>query len=183
MVIVTLADLNARSQETSSTPPQNYAAQNTKQSRNRQVGKDEQPHVCATAELRCQLQALDKALSDIQPGHCNQSDIANITDAFCNEVDNASVPEVCTSYVNGRMYVNGSEELYLALKGLRVPHLIPNLYTEAFKTVLAGRYHVNNDVYLDTFSTMRNYLRELDRLCETDLEGKFARLEDQGTFL
>jgi len=77
------------------------------------------------------------------------------------------------------MYVNGSEELYLALKGLWVPHLIPNLYAEAFKAVLAGRYHVNNDAYLDTFSTIRNYLRELDRLCETDLEGKFVRLEDQ----
>ena len=162
MVIVTLADLHARDQETSSTPAQNHATPNPKQSQSRQVS--------STAGLRRQLQALDKALSNIQPGHCNEADIANITEA-------------CKSYHDGRTYVNGSEELWLMLRKLWAPQFIPNIYTEAFMALLAGRYHVNNDKYDDSFSTVRDYLGRLDCACETDLEGKLARLEDQGTIL
>ena len=162
MAIVTLADLHARDQETSSTPPQNHATPNSKQSQSRQVS--------TTAELRRQLQALDKVLSNIQPGHYNEADIANITEA-------------CKSYHDGRTYVNGSEELWLMLRKLWAPQCIPNVYTEAFMALLAGRYHVNNDRYVDSFSTVRGYLGRLDYACETDLKGKFVRLEDQGTIL
>ena len=162
MAIVTLADLHARDQETLSTPAQNHATPNPKQSQSRQVS--------STAGLRRQLQALDKALSNIQPGHCNEADLANITEA-------------CKSYHDGRTYVNGSEELWLMLRKLWAPQFIPNIYTEAFMALLAGRYHVNNDKYVDSFSTVRDYLGRLDCACETDLEGKLARLEDQGTVL
>ena len=114
------------------------------------------------------------AISRIRPENHDQADIATITSA-CQ-----------TRPFEETVYVAGSEIFYLVVKGLARPHIIADVYAEAYKHVLQGRPYVNNYNLsgcrgIDcVFSDVRTVLGDIDRVCDTNLEGAFAKLEERG---
>jgi hypothetical protein len=160
MAIYTLADLPTSRARSSSIPRQCHRIAEAER-------KEERFSVPKAVQLKLRLQALDQALSH-EAG---------------SAVDIDTTADACQS----RLYVAGSEELYLAVKGLSRPDLIPDVYVEAYQTALQGRHYVNNYKVTDvrkgvdpTFSEIRAVLGDIDRVCETGLEGAFSRLEMKG---
>jgi hypothetical protein len=168
MAIYTLADLSTPGPRSSSIPRQYHRIAEAER-------HEERFSVTDAVHLKLKLQALDKALSSISHQDCGQVDFDKIIDACCSRPFHETV------------YVAGSEEFYLVVKGLSRPDLIPIVFVEAYKAVLQGRHHVNRYKVSDfkkgvdpTFSDIRALLGEIDRVCETDLQGAFARLEARG---
>ncbi|KAH7356285.1 hypothetical protein BKA66DRAFT_248456 [Pyrenochaeta sp. MPI-SDFR-AT-0127] len=124
--------------------------------------------------LKLQLQALDNALASTCPGRHGQVDMKKIIDACRSRPFHEAV------------YVDGSEAFYLVVKTLSRPDLIPNVYIQAYMSAIHGRPYVNEYNVSDfnkgvdpTFSEIRVLLGSIDRLCETDLQGAYQRLEDE----
>ncbi|KAG9193512.1 hypothetical protein G6011_03547 [Alternaria panax] len=130
--------------------------------------------VTDAVHLKLKLQALDRAVSSMDPEKRDQADMASVTSA-CQ-----------TRPFEEAVYVAGSEEFYLVVKGLPRPHLVADVYAEAYKNVLQGRPYVNNYNLsgcrgIDcVFSDVRTVLGDVDRVCATNLQGAFAKLEERG---
>jgi hypothetical protein len=168
MAIYTLADMHARNQRSSSIPRQYH----------RLGGAQRQDHrfsVADAVQLKLKLQALDRALSGTFTDQSYEHVMANI-----NEALHLQPPP-------GTVYVAGSEEFFLIVKSVSRPDLIPSVFAEASEAMLQGRPYVNRYNVSDfkkgvdpTFSEIRRLLPDIDRACETDLDGAVARLEAQG---
>ncbi|KAH8641481.1 hypothetical protein IG631_04422 [Alternaria alternata] len=167
MRVHTIHDLNARNP----TPPSNPFLTPTVTDAERRFSRFS---VTDAVHLKLKLQALDNAVSRIRPENHDQADIATITSA-CQ-----------TRPFEETVYVAGSEMFYLVVKGLARPHIIADVYAEAYKHVLQGRPYVNNYNLsgcrgIDcVFSDVRTVLGDIDRVCDTNLEGAFAKLEERG---
>ena len=169
MAICTLADLQARSQRSSSIPRHYHRIAEAER-------RDERFSVADAAQLKLKLQALDKVMSGMMlPEHSHELDMNKITEATRSQSS------------RGTVYVAGSEEFYLVVKPVSRPDLIPDVYAEACKTMLRGTPYVNRYDVSDftkgvdpIFSEIRCLLPEIDRVCETDLGGAVARLEARG---
>lgn len=168
MAICTLADLQARSQRSSSIPRHYHRIAEAER-------RDERFSVADAAQLKLRLQALDKVMSAMQPEHSHALDMNKITEATRSQSS-------C-----GTVYVAGSEEVYLVVKPVSRADLIPNVCAEACKTMLRGTPYVNRYDVSDftkgvdpTFSEIKRLLPDIDRVCETDLGGAVARLEARG---
>jgi hypothetical protein len=167
MNIHTIHDLNARNP----TPPSDtYQPQRIADADRRLLRFS----VTDAVHLKLKLQALDNAVSSIHPEKHDEADIASITNA-CQERP-----------FEETVYVAGSEEFYLVVKGLPRPHIIADVYAEAYKNVLQGKPYVNNYNLTGSrgtcciFSEVRTVLGDIDRVCDTNLEGAFAKLEERG---
>lgn len=139
------------------------------------IAREERFSVTEAVHLKLKLQALDNALSSTNLRDHGTVDMKRITDACQSRPFHETV------------YVDGSEEFYLLVKGISRPDLVPNVYIDAYKAVLQRRPHVNEYRVSDftkgvdpTFSEIRVLLGRIDDLCETDLEGAFNRLDDRG---
>jgi hypothetical protein len=161
MVIRTIHDLNAQPAPSPSGPP-------------KLVGDAERSPLPEAVHLKLRLQALDRAVSSIRPERYGQADIAKIDNA-CKTPPPA-----------GTVYVAGSEEFYLVVKGLTQPQAIADVCAEAYKDVLRGRPYVNKYKLsgwtgpISVFSEIQPLLPDIDRVCDTDLESAFARLKEAG---
>jgi hypothetical protein len=125
--------------------------------------------------LKLQLQALDNALSNIRSEDYSDVTVDKIIDACQSRPFHETV------------YVAGSEEFYLLVKGLSRADLIPHVYAQACISLLHGRHYANEFKVSDfnrgvdpTFSEIRPLLGDIDRVCETDLSATITRLEDAG---
>lgn len=141
------------------------------------VAREERFSVTDAVHLKVKLQALDNALSSISIADQRRFDIKKVTDACQSRPFHETV------------YVDGSEEFHLLVKGISRPDLIPDVYLQAYKTVLEGRPYLNEYSVSDfkkgvdpTFSEIRRILDKIDVLCETDLQGVFHRLERDGMY-
>jgi hypothetical protein len=168
MAVYTLTDLPPPHARSSSIPRQYHRIAEAKR-------KLERFSVTDAVQLKLRIQALDHALSSTSREDGRAADITKITDACQSRPFHETV------------YIAGSEEFYLVVKGLSRPDLVPNVYVEAYKVVLQGRHHVNSYKVTDfkkgvdpTFSEIRAVLGDIDRVCQTDLEGAFSRLETKG---
>lgn len=97
-----------------------------------------------------------------------------------------------------RTYVDGSENVYFAVKSLSWPSKIPEVFIEAYREVLQSRPFTNKYIYKPiaagswhqemsvsarsaaTFSAIRPLLPELDSICNTELTNFYQRAEFQG---
>jgi hypothetical protein len=169
MAIYTLADLPPTRARSSSIPRQYHRIAEAEQ-------QEERFSVTDAVRLKLRLQALDHALPSTSHEDGSAVDIERIID-------------VCQSRpFRETVYVAGSEEFYLVVKGLSRPDLIPEVYVEAYKALLQGRHYVNSYQVTDfkkgvdpTFSEIRAVIGDIDRVCETDLQGAFSKLEMKGT--
>lgn len=171
MAIYTLADMQAASRRSSSIPRHYHRIAEAAREHHRFSVAD-------AVELKLRLQALNTAVSGATAALHIGRDITNIAD-----IDEA----VRLQSSRGTVYVAGSEEFFLVVKTISRPDLIPNVYAQACKAMLQGRPYVNTYHVSDfnkgvdpTFSEIRRLLPDIDRACETDLEGAVARLEAQG---
>ncbi|KAF1838430.1 hypothetical protein BDW02DRAFT_594686 [Decorospora gaudefroyi] len=165
MNVHTLGDLNQRGSRSSSIPPQYHRMADVER-------REARFSVTDAVHLKLRIQALDQALSSMPPEEADEAHVETIAEACRQRPFHESV------------YVAGSEQFYLIVKRLSRPDLLPDVYVEAYKTVLQGRPYVNAHNVSDlskgvdpTFSEIRLLLPELDRVCETDLQGAFARRE------
>jgi hypothetical protein len=165
MAIYTLADLPTSRARCSSIPRQYHRIAEAER-------HQERFSVTDAVQLKLRLQALDSALSRREG----------------SAVDIEMTIDACQSRpFHETVYVAGSEELYLVVKGLSRADLVPEVYIDAYRAVLQGRHYVNSYKVSDfrkgvdpTFSEIRPLLGAIDRGCETDLEGAFSRLETRG---
>ncbi|KAF2134870.1 hypothetical protein P153DRAFT_362593 [Dothidotthia symphoricarpi CBS 119687] len=81
-------------------------------------------------------------------------------------------------------YVIGSEDLFQVVKGISCAGLIPDVYIEAYRTMLQRRPYLNhfrksdiNKGYDPTFSEVRRILADIDALCGTELYGYIQKLD------
>lgn len=131
--------------------------------------------VTDAVHLKLKLQALNNAVSSIHPENHNEADIASIADA-CQTY----------SFKQTGLYVAGSEEFYLVVKDVPRPHIVADVYAEAYKNVLQRKPYVNNYSLSGSkgvdciFSEVRPILADIDRVCDTNLDGAFAKLEERG---
>lgn len=97
-----------------------------------------------------------------------------------------------------RTYIDGSENVYFAVKGLSWPSKIPEAFIEAYRDVLQSRPFTNKYIYKPvragswhqemsvsarsaaTFSAIRPLLPELDSICDTELTNLYQRVEIKG---
>ncbi|KAF3046753.1 hypothetical protein E8E11_005349 [Didymella keratinophila] len=134
--------------------------------------------VANAGDLKLRLQALHKLLIRTPVEHHSRLRFDGILKA-----------------ASSRTYVDGSENLYFAVKSLSWPSKIPEAFTEAYREVLQSRPFTNRYIYKSvkagswhqelsvsarsaaTFSAIRPLLSELDGLCNTELTGFYQRAE------
>jgi hypothetical protein len=169
MAIYTLADLPPSRARSSSIPRQYHRIAEAER-------HEERFSITDAVQLKLRIQALDHALSSTSQENGSAVDAEKFTDACQSRPFHETV------------YVAGSEEFYLVVKGLSRPDLIPDVYVEAYRAILQGRHYANSYKVTDfkkgvdpTFSEIRAVLHDIDRVCETDLEGAFSTLETKGT--
>jgi hypothetical protein len=134
----------------------------------RRIPPHERFSVADAAQLKLKLQALDDKLDP--------------------NVDVQTLQSACQPRpFHEEIYVDGSEEFFLLVKGIARADLIPNTYIEAYATLQQGRFPLNHFRVSDftqgvdpTFSEMRRLLRPIDALCGTRLDGSLRALEDGG---
>ncbi|KAF1937958.1 hypothetical protein EJ02DRAFT_39784 [Clathrospora elynae] len=167
MAVFTLADLPSRGPASSKMPLHFH----------RTAQKQRQTFSVADAvHVKLRLQALDKAISSLSPEDHDGSHVQQ-------QMAKAWQPRPS----HEAMYLDGSEEFYLLLADVAQPDLIPDVYIGAYRTVLQGQHHVNEHksqckgcrVHYLTFSEIRCLLADIDRICDTDLDGAFSRLDDK----
>ncbi|CBX95918.1 hypothetical protein LEMA_P030700.1 [Plenodomus lingam JN3] len=134
--------------------------------------------VTDAVHVKLKLQALDAALSNLNLDRNGQVDMKSAINACQSRPFHEAV------------YVDGSEEFYLLVKSLSRPDLIPNVYVNAYSSVLHGRPYLNEYKVSDfrkgvdpTFSEIRPLLAQIDALCETHLDSAFNELETRGKYL
>lgn len=167
MAIYTLSDLHARTQQRASSIPRQY--HRIAQAERRDHGFS----VADAAHLKLQLQALDKALPGLSPAQPSVRDITSFSDTACTQ-----------SARGASLYIAGSEEFFLVVKRVARPDLIPHVYAQACEAMVRGRPYVNRYAVSDfnkgvdpTFSDIRRLLPDIDRVCDTQLDGAVRRLE------
>ncbi len=140
-----------------------------------QTAKEERFSLADAAHLKLKLRALDHALSTNSQEALHADDIKEAIDAC----------QPATSH--GNVYVDGSEEIYLVVKTLSRPDLIPDVYVEAYTAALHGRIYVNERRVSNfkkgvdpTFSQIRPFLKDIDHVCDTSLEAAYKDVEDNG---
>jgi hypothetical protein len=134
----------------------------------RQISAEERFSVADAAQLKLKLQALDDKLE--------------------RDVDVATLEEACQARpFHEEIYVDGSEEFFLLVKGIPRADLIPKVYIEGYATLQQGRYPLNHHRISDfrkgidpSFSDVRSLLGRIDELCGTKLEEAICALEDEG---
>jgi hypothetical protein len=134
----------------------------------RRIPAQERFSVADAAQLKLKLQALDDKL------HVN--------------ADVQTLKSACQSRpFHEEIYVDGSEEFFLVVKGIARADLIPDTYIEAYATLQQGRFPVNHFRVSDftkgvdpTISEIRKLLGRIDDLCGTKLDSSLRTLEDQG---
>lgn len=140
-----------------------------------QTAKEERFSLADAAHLKLKLRALDHALSTNSHDALHAHDIKQAIDAC----------QLAPSH--GNVYVDGSEEMYLVVKTLSRPDLIPDVYVEAYTAALHGRTFVNERRVSNfkkgvdpTFSQIRPLLKDIDHVCDTKLEAAYKNKEDNG---
>lgn len=126
--------------------------------------------VADAGKLMLKLQALDEKLRLTPPENHHNIDLDSIV-------------------VKSGVYVNGSEHLYQLVKMTSRPDLIPEVYFEAYITLLQRRPYVNHDRVSDvnkgndpTFSEIWRILSKIDALCGTGLRGYIQKLDQAGKY-
>jgi hypothetical protein len=142
----------------SSSIPRNY----------RRIPPQERFSVADAAQLKLKLQALDDKLDP---------------NADLQTLKSACQPRP----FHEEIYVDGSEEFFLLVKGIMRADLIPDTYIEAYATLQQGRFPLNHFRVSEftkgvdpTVSEMRRLLGPIDALCGTRLDGSLRALEDGG---
>jgi hypothetical protein len=142
----------------SSSIPRNY----------RRIPPQERFSVADAAQLKLKLQALDDKLGP--------------------DVDLETLKSACQPRpFHEEIYVDGSEEFFLLVKGIARADLIPDTYIEAYAALQQGRFPLNHFRVSEftkgvdpTFSEMRRLLAPMDELCGTKLDGSLRALEAGG---
>lgn len=134
----------------------------------RKIPLQERFTVGDAAQLKLHLQALDNRL---------EPDVDALT------LEAAFEPRP----FHEEVYVDGSEEFYLLVKGIPRPDLIPHIYIQALAAVQRGHFPLNQYVVSDfkkgvdpTFSEVRAVLPSVDQMCDTKLYKHYRVVEDKG---
>jgi hypothetical protein len=136
----------------------------------RQLPDQDRFSVTDAAQLKLKLQALDDKLE--------------------RGVDVKVLHDACEARpFHEDVYVDGSEEFFLLVKGIRRAELIPSVYIEAYATLQQGRFPLNQRSIGDftkgldpTFSEVRSLMGKIDGLCGTSLYQSIRSLEHEGWY-